>query len=234
MLEIDRLASGYGDSIVLQDLSLRIDAGETVAVLGRNGIGKTTLVKTLAGLLRARHGGVRLEGIEITALPAASRARIGLGYVPQGREIFPKLSVMENLLVGIHAAGLPASRAHAILDDFPALKPKLGDPGASLSGGQQQMLALARALVLQPKILLLDEPSEGIQPSVLDEIQATLSRARARSGLAVLLVEQNLEFAASLADRALLMDNGRISREIDPRRLLDDPELFQEFIGTAS
>ncbi|HEX4987093.1 MAG TPA: ATP-binding cassette domain-containing protein [Burkholderiales bacterium] len=233
MLEIDALASGYGDSVVLDGLSLRVGAGEIVAVLGRNGIGKTTLMKTLAGLLGVRHGSVRLDGNDLAALPTASRARLGLGYVPQGREIFPKLSILENLLVGIHAAGLPASRAQAILDDFPALKPKLHDAGASLSGGQQQMLALARALVLQPKLLLLDEPSEGIQPSVLDEIQVTLARVRGKSGLAILLVEQNLDFAAALADRALLMDNGRISREIDPRRLLDDPELFQEFIGTA-
>ncbi|MCW5621439.1 MAG: ABC transporter ATP-binding protein [Burkholderiales bacterium] len=233
MLGVDGLCSGYGDSVVLDGLSLQVGRGTVVAVLGRNGVGKTTLMRTLSGLLPARGGSVTLDGVDITRLAPASRARMGLGYVPQGREIFARLSVMENILVGLRAANRPAARAEAVLEDFPALKPKLQHPGASLSGGQQQLLALARALVLEPKVLLLDEPSEGIQPSVLDEIQDVLRSVRAKQDLSVLLVEQNLEFAAALADHAYLIDRGRISREIEPSRLLDDPELFQEFIGTG-
>lgn len=234
LLRVDGLSSGYGEIVILTDLSLNLAAGEVVAVLGRNGIGKTTLMKTLAGLLDTRRGTVVFDGREIAGVPASSRAELGIGYVPQGRLIFPKLTVLENLLVGVYAAGLSRTLVDDVLEYLPALRPKLKIPGGSLSGGQQQLLALGRALVTRPKLLLLDEPSEGIQPSMLDEIHDVLAKAKRERGMAILLVEQNLDFAGTLADRAYLMDTGRISREVDPAKLLDDPSLFHEFIGTAS
>jgi urea ABC transporter ATP-binding protein UrtE len=234
LLNVNGISSGYGEIVILTDLTLHLHAREVVAVLGRNGIGKTTLMKTLAGLLKTRQGSITFDGGNITHVPPSSRARLGIGYVPQGREIFPKLTVLENLLVGVYAGGFPRSLVDEVLEDFPVLRPKLKNLGGSLSGGQQQLLALARAIVIRPTLLLLDEPSEGIQPSILDEIHDVLIRAKERHGLSILLVEQNLDFAGALADRAYLMDTGRISREVNPGRLLDDPALLQEFIGSGT
>lgn len=233
LLRIENLHVGYGDITVLKGVTLGIQERQVIAVLGRNGIGKTTLVKSLAGLISAKAGQITLDGKDLTTLTSPDRVRLGMGYVPQGREIFPNLTVRENLLVGLHALGLPLSRMDEILEDFPALVPKLRQLGGGLSGGQQQLLALARALVLNPKVLLLDEPSEGIQPSILDEITDFLLHAKEKSGLAILLVEQNLDFTSALADRAYLLDEGGVSREIDPNNLLADPALLQEFIGTS-
>ena len=231
MLDVTDLFSGYGESIVITGLELELDTGQIVTVLGRNGIGKTTLVKTLAGLIKAQHGQITFQGLDITNASPPQRARMGIGYVPQGREIFAKLTVRENLLVGVHARRLPVSVMDETLEYFPTLRPKINELGGSLSGGQQQLLALARALVVQPKLLLLDEPSEGIQPSLLDEIYQLLMGAKQRSGLSVLLVEQNLDFAGALADRAFVMDHGRIAREVDRTRLLSDAELEHEYLG---
>ena len=234
MLKVRELVSGYGELMVLTGFGIELDSQEIVAILGRNGIGKTTLVKTLSGLIQCRSGSITLDGQDITGTSPPQRAHMGIGYVPQGREIFSKLTVKENLLVGVRARRLPVSSVDEILEDFPALRPRLKQLGSSLSGGQQQLLALARALVLQPKFLLLDEPSEGIQPSLLDEIHDILMRAKQRNGLSILLVEQNLDFAASLADRAFVMDDGCIAREVDRDRLLGDPTLVHEFLGSGS
>jgi urea ABC transporter ATP-binding protein UrtE len=231
MLNVTDLVAGYGESMVITGLELEMDAGQIVTVLGRNGIGKTTLVKTLAGLIDAQRGRITFEGQDLTNESPSQRARLGIGYVPQGREIFAKLTVRENLLVGVHASRLPVSLVDETLEHFPTLRPKLKDLGGSLSGGQQQLLALARALVVQPKLLLLDEPSEGIQPSLLDEIYQLLMSAKQRSGLSVLLVEQNLDFAGALADRAFVMDHGRIAREVDRTKLLSDADLEHEYLG---
>lgn len=233
MLSVKELFAGYGELMVLTGLSVELEAQQIVTVLGRNGIGKTTLVKTLAGLIKTRRGRVTFEGQDITDASPPQRARMGMGYVPQGREIFSKLTVRENLLVGVRAKRLPLSAVDEILEDFPALRPKLNSLGGSLSGGQQQLLALARALVLRPRLLLLDEPSEGIQPSLLDEIYELLVRAKQRYGLCILLVEQNLDFAGSLADRAYVMDRGRIAREVDRDKLLSDSDLEHEFLGAS-
>ncbi|HUU70987.1 MAG TPA: ATP-binding cassette domain-containing protein, partial [Burkholderiales bacterium] len=166
MLRVNDLCAGYGELMILNGFGITLESQQIVAVLGRNGIGKTTLVKTLAGLIKTRSGSITIDGQDITNMSPPQRARMGMGYVPQGREIFSKLTVRENLLVGVRAMKLPLSTIDTALEDFPTLRPKLNDLGSSLSGGQQQLLALARALVLRPKLLLLDEPSEGIQPSL--------------------------------------------------------------------
>jgi len=233
LLKVEDLYAGYGEMVVLTGLSLDLEQRQIVTVLGRNGIGKTTLMKTLAGLIRPQTGRVVLDGRDIARDPSSSRARLGMGYVPQGRQIFSGLTVRENLLVGVRANRLPVTVIDEILEDFPVLVPKLDSLGASLSGGQQQLLALARALVLRPRLLLLDEPSEGIQPSILDEICEILLRSRHGRGLSVLLVEQNLDFAEALSDRVYVMDEGCISREVDRKKLLSDATLEREFLGAA-
>jgi urea ABC transporter ATP-binding protein UrtE len=233
LLKVEGIGAGYGEMSVLRGLGLELAPRQIVVVLGRNGIGKTTLMKTLAGLIQPREGSIALDGRDITRAPPSSRARMGMGYVPQGRQIFSKLTVLENLLVGIRANHLPLTVVDEVLEDFPALVPKLDSLGGSLSGGQQQLLALARALALRPKLLLLDEPSEGIQPSLVDEIRDILLRAKEGRSLSVLLAEQNLDFAQALADRLYLMDDGRIAREVDRRKLLSDSALEREFLGTS-
>ena len=233
LLKVEGIRAGYGEMVVLTGVTLALEARQIVTVLGRNGIGKTTLMKTLAGLIRSSAGSIALDGRDITRDLPSSRARMGVGYVPQGRQIFSKLTVRENLLVGIRANRLPLAAVDEVLEDFPALVPKLDSLGASLSGGQQQLLALARALVLRPRLLLLDEPSEGIQPSILDQIREILLRSKQARGLSVLLVEQNLDFAQALSDRVYVMDDGSISREIDRTKLLSDATLEREFLGAA-
>lgn len=231
LLEVEDLHAGYGESEVLSGVSCTVSAREIVAVVGRNGVGKTTLMRSLAGLLPARQGNIRLVGEDVTRAEPHNRARLGIGYVPQGREIFPKLTVGENLLVGAYAT----NRSHVVVEEalteFPSLKKKLKAFGGSLSGGQQQLLALARALVAAPKVLLLDEPSEGIQPSILDEIADAVRRLRDARGLSVLLVEQNMDFASSMADRAYLMGTGAMKREVDIGLLAQDEDLHREFLG---
>lgn len=231
LLTVDGLWAGYGAIAILQGVDLTIGDGEIVAVLGPNGVGKTTLMKTLAGSLAVKRGKIVFDGEDITSTPAHMRAKLGIGYVPQGRGIFPQLTVRENLLVGAYAMKCPEDHVDEVLADFPSLGAKLKDLGGSLSGGQQQQLALARALVIRPRLLLLDEPSEGIQPSILEEISETLLRVKRSKDLSVLLVEQNLDFASSMAERAYLMDIGRISRQLAADELSDDAALQREFLG---
>ncbi|GAA0588790.1 ABC transporter ATP-binding protein [Craurococcus roseus] len=229
-MEAEGLYAGYGRIGVLDGVSLRVGAGECVGILGHNGTGKTTLLKTLMGLLPAARGSIRLDGEAIERLPAHRRARAGLGYVPQGRRIFPALSVRDNLRFAAAAAGLGEEAAEAVLADFPELLRLLDRLGGALSGGEQQILALARALVARPRLLLLDEPTEGIQPSIVQAMAERIGGLRAARGLSVLLVEQNLDFIRALSDRVLLIHRGRIVREL-PAAGMEDPALEHEFIG---
>ena len=230
MMEAKGLVAGYGRIGVLDGVSLAVGAGACVGVLGHNGAGKTTLLKALMGLLPVWRGSVRFDGRALERAPPHVRARAGLGYVPQGRRIFPALSVLDNLRFAAAAAGLGQSAVDEALAEFPELSRLLERPGGALSGGEQQLLALARALVARPRLLLLDEPTEGIQPSIVQSMAARIHGLRESRGLAVLLVEQNLDFIRSLSDRVLLMQRGRIVREM-PAAQLDDPALEQEFIG---
>ncbi|MGH6913435.1 MAG: ABC transporter ATP-binding protein [Geminicoccales bacterium] len=233
MLEVAHLHAGYGAIPVLAGISLEVADGGFVGILGHNGMGKTTLLKALIGILPATAGSVRLAGEDVTRLASHERARRGLGYVPQGREIFPALSVMDNLRFAAAATG-NADRAAIgeVLDEFPRLRPLLERPGGALSGGEQQLLALARCLVQKPRLVLLDEPTEGIQPSIIEQIADKLGELRRTRGLTVILVEQNLDFIRALSDRVLIIQKGRIVREVEPAQL-DDPAMVSEFIGAA-
>lgn len=222
MLAIEGVCAGYGQSRVLEAVKLSVAEGEAVTLLGRNGVGKTTLLRTIVGLHPAEQGIVQLNGEDITDDPPYTRARKGIGYVPQGRGIFPHLTVDENLRVGFASlAGRAGKREQAIPDYvyelFPLLRRVASRKGGVLSGGEQQQLALARALVAQPKLLILDEPTEGIQPSIVQQIEEALREIRTRLKIAILLVEQYLDFAWSIADRFYVMRSGRIIDEGSPR-----------------
>jgi urea transport system ATP-binding protein len=231
MLSIDGLNVYYGESHILRNVSLEVPPGKVVCLLGRNGAGKTTLLKSIMGLLPARRGRVLLEGNDISHRPTDERARRGIAYVPQGREILPQLSVRENLILGMVArrgngSGIPEE----IFNLFPVLKAMLGRPRAGdLSGGQQQQLALARALVTRPKLLLLDEPTEGIQPSIIAEIEEVILRLKAEAKIAIFLVEQYLEFAWRLADAYYIMEKGTIVAQGPGRELT--VELAQKYLA---
>lgn len=207
MLELNNVHAGYSGSKVLEGLTLSLAQGEIVAFLGRNGMGKTTTLLTIMGQIKIDSGTIRFDGKSITGRDTYEIARSGIAYVPQGREIFGSLSVAENLRLGARRGG-DVDLAYAL---FPALRNKQNEPGSSLSGGQQQQLAIARALVTRPKLLLLDEPSEGIQPSIVTEIAAIVMSAARASGISVLLVEQNTDLALAAADRALFIENGVIT-----------------------
>jgi urea transport system ATP-binding protein len=211
VLQVDELHAFYGESHVLHGVSMEIDHGEIVCLLGRNGVGKTTLLRSLIGLVPARRGTIVFMGNDIARMPAHQRARRGLGYVPQGREIFPEFSVLENLrLANVARDGKRRRAAAEVLSFFPQLQGRLQQRGGTLSGGQQQMLAIARGLVADPRLLLLDEPTEGIQPSIIVEIRETLRRINQERTLSLLLVEQHLDFARSLAARYYIMERGHI------------------------
>jgi urea transport system ATP-binding protein len=201
---VETLNQYYGGSHILRNVGFEVPAGKVTALLGRNGVGKTTLLKTLMGLVPARSGKITFENRELTRATPHVRARAGLGYVPQGREIFPRLSVEENLLMA--APRIP----ERIFQLFPVLKSMLGRRGGDLSGGQQQQLAIGRALAMQPRLLILDEPTEGIQPSIIKEIERAIRTLAATGEMAILLVEQYYDFARSLADQYLVMERGEI------------------------
>ena len=211
MLRVQGLSVSYGDSQILWDVHLHIPAGQVVCLMGRNGGGKTTLLKSVMGLLSAQAGGIMFDGQEITRVRPEQRARRGMGYVPQGREIFPQLTVWENLSLGLLAQkGRQGKVPDVVFQLFPALSGLLNRKGGFLSGGQQQQLAIARALVTEPKLLLLDEPTEGIQPSIIQEIEDVIARIKAQGQVTILLVEQYLEFAWRLADAFYMMEKGSI------------------------
>jgi branched-chain amino acid transport system ATP-binding protein len=229
-LSITGLSSGYGSAAILKGVSLSVASGEIVSVLGRNGAGKTTLLKTIMGLVRREQGTILLDGKPIDRLAPNEIAMAGVGYVPQGRAIFPALSVIENLRVTQFAQGKSDDRVEELIELLPALKAHLTARGGGLSGGQQQILALARALVGSPRVLLLDEPSEGIQPSILDTIIEVLQSLMTRESISILLVEQNLDFAAALSQRAYVMEMGRIVRNVDRDELSASRELARNLM----
>ena len=224
----DSLVSGYGRIRILDSVSVSLSPGEVVAVIGHNGMGKTTLLRTLAGLLKAKSGSIHLVGRDVTHRATAVRSRLGLGYVPQGRQIFPDLTVMENLMIG-QAARAGESDIPAMLERFKSLTALLGRSGRALSGGEQQLLALARCLVGRPRVVLLDEPSEGIQPSIVDQIAEHLHDLSTTQRLAILLVEQDLELVSRVAHRVHVMRKGRFVSEIAPRDL-GNPAIVKELL----
>jgi urea transport system ATP-binding protein len=212
MLSVDGLEAGYGPARVLFGVTLDVAPGRLVCVMGRDGAGKTTLLNTIMGLLPATGGSVTFEGEDVTRLRPHERVRRGMGYVPQGRETFPQLSVLGNLQVALEAAPHDdASAVEEVLEIFPRLKPLLKRPAGFLSGGRQRQLAIARALVTRPRLLILDQPAEGIQPSIIIEIEQTIERLHA-AGLAMLLVEQCLDLAIRLADGFVIVEAGRVAR----------------------
>jgi urea transport system ATP-binding protein len=229
VLSITNLNQFYGESHTLWDLNLEVPAGQCTCVMGRNGVGKTTLMQCIMGLLPLRGGTMLYQDADIARLPAERRAALGIGYVPQGRQIFPLLTVEENLQIG-----LPARRDGKrqvpgfIFELFPVLKEMLGRRGGDLSGGQQQQLAIGRALVIDPKLLILDEPTEGIQPNIVHEIGDIIRRLIGDLGLTVILVEQKLPFARRVADRFIILDRGRLMAAAPIAELGDD--LIREYL----
>ena len=211
LLHVEGLRGGYGAETVLQGVDMQIAPGEIVAVIGRNGVGKSTLMRTLTGLLRPSAGTIRFAGRDVTSEPADKRARAGIGYIPQGRDVFPELTVRENLLVGeVAGQGRAAPDYEQVYRFFPILKERARQRAGTLSGGQQQQLAIGRAMIGAPRLMLLDEPSEGIQPSIIKDIARNVRTLNEQTGLAVLLVEQNLDLIVSIANRGYVMEKGRL------------------------
>jgi urea transport system ATP-binding protein len=232
LLSIKGLAAGYGQSLVLSDVALDVPEGQVVCLMGRNGVGKTTLLKAIMGLLTPRSGQVMFAASDMTRWAPHRRARAGFGYVPQGRHIFPYLTVHENLLMGLEAYPGKKGRSESLdrmYELFPALKVKPRKVAGTLSGGQQQQLALARALIRQPRLLLLDEPTEGIQPSIVQEIEDLLQRLREQQETTILLVEQFLDFALGIADYCYVMEKGAIVLEGNSRDM--DHNMVREYVA---
>ncbi|HEU0020655.1 MAG TPA: urea ABC transporter ATP-binding subunit UrtE [Dehalococcoidia bacterium] len=229
MLIVESISVAYGQSRILTDVSLDVPDGSVVCLMGRNGVGKTTLMKCVMGLLKARSGKVTYQENNMTAWPPHRRARAGIGYVPQGRHIFPFLSIYENLLMGLEASRGDQRDGDALAEMytlFPALKVNPAKLAGTLSGGQQQQLALARVLIRQPQLLLLDEPTEGLQPSIVQEIEDLIMGLRERQGTSVLLVEQSFDFVMAVADHCFLMEKGEIVLE-GPTGTLDQNLMHQ-------
>jgi len=226
LLETEGLCSGYGGEQVLQGVDLTLNAGEIVAVIGRNGVGKSTLMRTLTGLLTPSAGTIRLSGEDVTRFPANQRALRGIGYIPQGREVFPELTVRENLMVGeVAGRGRAAPDYEMVHSFFPILKERARQRAGTLSGGQQQQLAIARAMIGHPSLMLLDEPSEGIQPSIIKDISRNVRALNAQTGVAVLLVEQNLDLIVSMAQRGYVMEKGRIVASLSLQEITSRDEV---------
>jgi urea transport system ATP-binding protein len=229
MLKIEQLNQYYGQSHTLWDLNLDVPEGQCSVLMGRNGVGKTTLLQCIMGLLAIRSGRIEYDGRDLTRVGAEQRAGLGIGYVPQGRQIFPLLTVEENLLIGLPARRDGLRRIpEFVYEMFPVLKEMLGRRGGDLSGGQQQQLAIGRALVTDPKLLILDEPTEGIQPNIVAEIGGVVRRLNRDMGLTVLLVEQKLPFARKVADRFCLLDRGRAVATGNMPEL--NEELIQQYL----
>jgi urea transport system ATP-binding protein len=222
MLTVRGLRAGYGSTPILQGIELDVARGEIVAVIGRNGVGKTTLMKSLIGLLPAWEGSIEYDGTRVEAEAADRRARRGIGYIPQGREVFPRLTVAENLMMGRSVGGGRKPGLEALVERyFPILATRRNQKAGTMSGGEQQQLAIGRALVGNPGLILLDEPSEGIQPSIVQDIARNVKRLNAEIGLTVLFVEQNIDMILSMAQRCYVMDKGRIVDAVAPDELSD-------------
>lgn len=229
MLQLQAIESGYGESAVLRNVTMRVDQAQVVCLIGRNGVGKTTLMRTLTGQLKIRHGTMSLDEVDVTTWDSVYRARSGIGYVPQGREIFPLLTVKENLLLGLEPCNpQPKAFPEDVIELFPVLPQMYHRQGGDLSGGQQQQLAFARALASRPKLLLLDEPTEGIQPSIVEEIRNVICKIKAQGNTSVILVEQSIDFVRSVADYIYVMDKGSIVAQGDPEHI--DIEQFEHYL----
>jgi len=232
MLEVERLESGYGGSRVLRGIGMTVAEGESVALLGRNGMGKTTLLRSIMGLLPVTRGEIRFAGRRIDGRRPEAVAQAGIAFVPQGREIFAELTVEENLLLGaMGRGGLGAAVPKEIYERFPILAERRRQRGGTLSGGQQQQLAIGRALAGRPRLLLLDEPSEGLQPSIVIEVAEALRREVAGQGLTLITVEQNVDLALRVADRCLFIENGILVAEAASKALRQDPGLIHKHLA---
>ena len=230
MLELEGVKAGYGGSLVLRDLSFVAHAGQVTCIMGRNGVGKTTLLRTIMGLVRLKAGSIRLNSLELATLPAHQVAGRGIGYVPQGRRLFGPLTVAENLEIGLMARGKGADQRKRVLQLFPRLQERLGQVSSTLSGGEQQMLAIARALCLEPSVLLLDEPTEGLQPSMIAAIREVVLNLKG-SGVAVVLVEQRVEAVLGMADQVSFMDHGTVAETLPSAGLTAASEPFRRYVG---
>lgn len=231
LLKIDRLVSGYGETVVIEGVSLSLSEGEAVSVLGRNGVGKTTLLTTLLGLTTQHSGVMNYLGNDITRVPSHERAIAGLGLVPQEREIFPSLSVHENLRVAQRPGEWDLDRVYEL---FPRLAERRRNMGNQLSGGEQQMLAIGRALIGNPRVLLLDEPFEGLAPIIVDVLVDAFHKLHQGSRMGIVLVEQHAELALELTERALVLDRGQVRWEGDSQTLLNDPDQLAQLIGLGN
>ena len=229
-LELDKVFAGYGETVVLEDIQLALDASETLSIIGRNGVGKSTLLATIMGHTQLHGGRVSLHGKDISKLATYRRVTSGLAYVPQEREIFPSLSLRENLEV---AARPGKWTIETVFELFPRLAERATNRGNQLSGGEQQMLAIGRALIGNPTVLLMDEPSEGLAPVIVDELAAAVKRLTKAGGLAMILVEQNTRLALDIAPRAVVMDRGRIVFDGASETLRNDPTRLEQLIGVV-
>jgi branched-chain amino acid transport system ATP-binding protein len=232
LLALEDVHTYYGEAHILQGVSIRVEAGEVVTLIGRNGAGKTTTLLSVMGVARARRGAVRLDGEDITRLGPHQIAQRGIAWVPEERRVLPNLTVLENLRLGMLGARAPdaAARVEEVLELFPRLRERIDQRGRSLSGGEQQMLAIARGLVARPRIMLVDEPTEGLAPLLIENLTAILREAN-RRGTTILLVEQTLEVALELSHRLYVMDQGRIQFEGTPAALRQDPTIQQRFLS---
>jgi branched-chain amino acid transport system ATP-binding protein len=228
MLELRDVRAGYGDAVVLDGVSLAVGKGGSLAVLGRNGVGKSTLLMTIMGYTRLHRGALSFEGTDISRLPPHQRARRGIGWVAQEREIFPSLTLEENLCVAARPGAWTLERVYAL---FPRLKERRANLGNQLSGGEQQMLAIARALMTNPRLLLLDEPLEGLAPIIVEELVAALRNVE---GMAMMLIEQHAEIALSLTEQALVIERGRVAHAGASAELLDNERLLERYVGVQA
>jgi branched-chain amino acid transport system ATP-binding protein len=233
MLQVSAINAWYGDVQVLRDLSLSVEAGEVLCMLGRNGAGKTTALKAIMGLVPVRSGSVRLDGVELTRLPAYQVPQQGIAYVPQGRRLFAELTVAENLEIGLMARGRGRETLERALAVFPVLRGRLTQRSGTLSGGEQQMLAIARALCVEPKVLLLDEPTEGLMPAMIAAIRDCVREQR-KAGVAIILVEQRVDAVLPVADRVAFVENGRTRDVVGIETLRGDLSLVHRYVGVGS
>ena len=229
LLKVEDIHTYYGDSYVLQGVSLEVKKGEVVALLGRNGAGKTTTLKTIMGIIKPRRGKILFRGVDITPIPAFKVARMGIGYVPQGRRLFPEMTVLENLKTGMRKRG-NRNKLDEIFDLFPTLKDRLSQKASTLSGGEQQALSIARALLTEPEILLLDEPTTGLMPLLVSRLREVIEKLH-EDGMAILLVEEKVPFALSVAERLYFMVKGKIAYEGSRRDLEDKRDVFIRYLG---
>ncbi len=223
LLKVDSISAGYDESLVLRDVTVRVNENEVIALLGRNGVGKSTLLKCIMGILPITQGNIAFCSKHVQAWPSDKRARAGMGYVPQGRDIFPNLTVWENLKVSIEVSGKDSKgRLDLVYKLFPVLEEMLQRKGGVLSGGQQQQLAIGRALLTNPKLLILDEPTEGIQPSIIDQIEDAINTLRSQKEMSIILVEQYLDFAKAASDYFYILDRGSVVEEGSTTKLNDE------------